>query len=179
MTKQVPALALFATRYSRARFFTFRLPQKKKRKLTKRLFSLPLLLFERPGFCGGGFLAPISFFRAPSVPSNCVAFRRAHHFLLVLARFFFVRSCAGLAFRVRSTVVCCRGLCPLSGLARTRKRALYRTALLPRRARRGAFTTELRGKHLPSKAPQGCIAWTTAIHAPCPRAYLQPAGRAA
>ena len=99
-----------------------------KKKLTKRLFSLPLLLFERPGFCGGGFLAPISFFRAPSVPSNCVAFRRAHHFLLVLARFFFVRSCVGLAFRVRSTVVCCRGLCPLSGLARTRKRALYRSS---------------------------------------------------
>ena len=132
---QVPALAVFATRYSRAHLLTFRLPQKKKEKLTKRLFSFLFALcscfsFERPDFCGGGFLAPISVFRAPSVPSNCVALRRAHHFLLVLARFLSVRSCVGLAFRVRSTVLCCRGLCLLSDLARTRKRALYRSSAL-------------------------------------------------
>ena len=83
-------------------------------------------------FAVGDFLAPISFYRAPSVPSNCVALRRAHHFLLVLARFLSVsvRSCVGLAFRVRSTVLCCRGLCSLSDLARTRKRALYRSSAL-------------------------------------------------
>jgi hypothetical protein len=59
----VPALAVFATRYSRAHLLTFRLPQKKKEKLTKRLFSflfaLASRLFERPGFAaGGGFSRP-------------------------------------------------------------------------------------------------------------------------
>ena len=133
MCCQVPALALFATRYSRARLLTFRLPQKKKEKLTRRLFSFLFALASRLSdliFCGGEFSRPISVCRAPSVPINCVAFRRAHHFLLVLARFLSVRSCVGLAFRVRSTVVCCRGLFPLLGLARTRKRALYRSSAL-------------------------------------------------
>ena len=132
LTCQVPALAVFATRYSRARLLTFRLPQKKKEKLTKRLFSFLFALASRLSdliFAVGVFSPRFPFLGPP--PSQVTALLSVGPTISFL--FWRVFSLCAPVWVLRFACVvpfCAVGGCVRSRIWRVLENALF-TALLP------------------------------------------------
>ena len=134
----MPALAVFATRYSRAHLLTFRLPQKKEEKLTKRadsfLFSLLFALAFRLSdliFAVGVFSPRFPFLGPP--PSQVTALLSVGPSISFLFwRVFSLSLCAPVWVLRFACVVpfCAVGGCVRSRIWRVLENALF-TAFLP------------------------------------------------